>query len=77
MFLFGLLYFQNIAPEPEDRYSGGRRGVKKEENDPSISEMQRAILTHEEKSIDEMMIHTIMKQGSHYQPVFVLLARHS
>lgn len=35
--------------------------------------MQRAILTHEEKSIDEMMIHTIMKQGSHYQPVHILL----
>jgi len=52
--------------------SGGRRGIKKEERDLSIAEMKRAILTHEEKSIDEMIMHNIIKQGHAYKPVDIL-----
>ena len=63
---------QQINTVPEDRLSGGRRGIQKEERDLSIAEMQKAILTHEEKSIDEMMIHTILKQGQSYKPVAIL-----
>ncbi|KAK8797804.1 hypothetical protein WA171_005335 [Blastocystis sp. BT1] len=67
--LLPALMKQQIKSAPEDRLSGGRRGIKKEERDLSIAEMKRAILTHEEKSIDEMIMHNIIKQGHAYKPL--------
>ena len=53
----------------EDTRSGGRRGIRKEERDMSVLEMKKAILTHEEKSIDELIERNILKQGSRYREV--------
>ena len=53
----------------EDARSGGRRGIRKEERDISVLEMKKAILTHEEKSIDELIERNILKQGSRYREV--------
>ena len=55
--------------QEEDFRSGGRRGIKREAEDPSIADMQRAIYNHSEKTIDEMMVNTIMKHGRSYRPV--------
>ena len=54
----------------EDFRSGGRKGIKREAEDPSIADMQRAIYNHSEKTIDEMMVNTIMKPGHSYRPVW-------
>ena len=54
----------------EDFRSGGRKGIKREAEEPSIADMQRAIYNHSEKTIDEMMVNTIMKHGHSYRPVW-------
>lgn len=47
--------------------------MRKEEKDLSISDMKKAILTHEEKSIDELIVRNILKQGSRYTEVGICL----
>ncbi|KAK8831173.1 hypothetical protein WA577_003344 [Blastocystis sp. JDR] len=60
---------KNVNKQEEDFHLGGRRGIKREAEDPSIADMQRAIYNHSEKTIDEMMVNTIMKHGRSYRPL--------
>lgn len=66
-----------MTKQKEDFQSGGRRGIKREAEDPSIADMQRAIYNHSEKTIDEMMVSTIMKHGKSYRPVALSLQYHA
>lgn len=45
--------------------------MRKEERDMSISEMQKAIFMKQEKTVDDIMINQIMKQGHSYRPVIL------
>lgn len=47
--------------------------MRKEERDMSISEMQKAIYMKQEKTVDDIMINQIMKQGHSYRPVFLIM----
>ena len=69
MNIFEEFNLQTAERVDEDFYSGGRKGMKKEANDMSIKEMQKAIYMKQEKTVDDIMISQIMKQGSSYRPV--------
>ena len=43
--------------------------MRKEAKDMSIKEMQKAIYMKQEKTVDDIMISQIMKQGASYRPV--------
>lgn len=47
--------------------------MRKEERDMSISEMQKAIYMKQEKTVDDIMINQIMKQGQSYRPVIIII----
>ena len=46
--------------------------MRKEAKDMSIKEMQKAIYMKQEKTVDDIMISQIMKQGASYRPVMQL-----
>ena len=47
--------------------------MKKEATDMSVSEMQKAMYMKNEKTMDDIMLNQILKQGSSFRPVLSLL----